>query len=524
MPLLEVRGLSVSVRRGKNYYTAIDGIDFKIDAGEIVALVGESGSGKTLSALSIPGLLPSRAKITGGEIIYTTDSTVDLTKIEEKALRQIRGNEISMIFQEPRQSLNPLMKIGAQITEALELHPYSEVVCKEILPRSNTSYLRYAFHGGKKNKQTIKKSALEILEKLQFPQPEKIIDMWPHQLSGGMCQRVMIAIAAICRPKLLIADEPTTSLDTVNQEHIISLLEQINREFGTAILFITHDISLARRFCGRFMVMHDKKIIEEGPSEAILSSPKHSYTASLVASIPRKENRGSPLAAKPHNTVIQIRGLSASYVNRNFWRLGKTTIKPVLNNVNLDISHGEIFGLTGESGCGKTTLARCILGLIDYEGEVIIENKRQHGFNPDNNIQMVFQDTALSLNPVKKIGWLMEEPLIIKRLGSKEQRAQKVDEMLARVGLDGSCKTRRVNEFSGGQKQRICIARALMLQPKILIADEAISSLDVSSGSQILNLFRELRGSLGLTIVFISHNTAAVEYLCDRVMRLTGNR
>jgi ABC-type dipeptide/oligopeptide/nickel transport system ATPase subunit len=224
------------------------------------------------------------------------------------------------------------------------------------------------------------------------------------------------------------------------------------------------------------------------------------------------------------NPIIVIHGLSAAYVSRNFGWFGKKEIKPVLNNINLDIAASEIFGLTGESGCGKTTLARCILGLIDYEGEIIIDGLKQDGFKPEHKIQMVFQDTASSLNPVKKIGWLLEEPLVIHRFGNKEQRARKVDEMLARVGLDSSCKTRRVHELSGGQKQRVCIGRALMLQPKILIADEAISSLDVSAGAQILNLFRELRASLGLTIIFISHNTGAVEYLCDRVLELSPNR
>ena len=227
--------------------------------------------------------------------------------------------------------------------------------------------------------------------------------------------------------------------------------------------------------------------------------------------------------AESPNPIIVIRNLSAAYVSRSFGWFGKKEIKPVLKNINLNIAPAEIFGLTGESGCGKTTLARCILGLIDYEGEIVIDGLKQDGFDPKHNIQMVFQDTASSLNPVKKIGWLLEEPLVMHRLGAKEQRIQKVDEMLARVGLDSSCKTRRVHELSGGQKQRVCIGRALMLQPKILIADEAISSLDVSAGAQILNLFRELRSSLGLTIIFISHNTAAVEYLCDRGVRLRNS-
>jgi oligopeptide/dipeptide ABC transporter ATP-binding protein len=287
MTLLEVRNLTVSIRRGKKYYSAVDGINFKIDAGEIIALAGESGSGKSLTALSIPRLLSTRAKISGGEILYSANGTINLCKTDEKSLRSIRGKEISMIFQEPRQSLNPLMKVGSQITEALELHPDIYAAAPSAQNKKTA------------NRLAANKLALEMLEKLQFPQPEKLMDAWPHQLSGGMCQRVMIAIATICRPRLLIADEPTTALDTVNQNHILTLLKQINREFGTAILFISHDISVARDFCSRFMVMYSGKIIEEGPSEAILSSPLHPYTIALAACIPRKENRGNPLANIP---------------------------------------------------------------------------------------------------------------------------------------------------------------------------------------------------------------------------------
>jgi peptide/nickel transport system ATP-binding protein len=290
-PLLEVRNLSVSIRRGKKYYTAVDGISFRIEAGEIIALAGESGSGKSLTALSIPRLLSARAKITGGEILYSSDRTVDLCRIGEKSLRQIRGKEISMIFQEPRQSLNPLMKIGSQITEALKLHSHSN--------GASSSYYKKTANRLSASKPAANLLAWEMLEKLQFTQPEKIMDAWPHQLSGGMCQRVMIAIAAICRPLLLIADEPTTSLDTVNQNHILTLLRQINREFGTSILFISHDISVTRHFCSRFMVMYSGRIIEEGPTESILSAPLHPYTIALAASIPGKGNRGKPLANIP---------------------------------------------------------------------------------------------------------------------------------------------------------------------------------------------------------------------------------
>jgi ABC-type glutathione transport system ATPase component len=491
--LLEVQNLTISIQNQRTNFSPVNGINFTINAGEIVGLAGESGCGKTLTALSISGLLPPAPKITDGAVLYHTASgeVVNLRSLDEEALRRIRGKEIAMIFQEPRQSLNPLMRIGAQIAETLQLHGT--------------------------DKGTANEAALDTLCQLKFPEPEKIINAWPHQLSGGMCQRVMIAIAAICRPRLLIADEPLTALDMANQEHILSLLKQINREFGTAILFISHDLPLARHFCSRFLIMRSGKIIEEGPSETLFAAPVHSYTSGLIGAIPSGKSHNQPPANIPRDgarPLITIRNLSNTYVSRNFGLFGKKEIKPVLNNVNLDIAAGEIFGLSGESGCGKTTLARCILGLIDYQGEIRIDSPGQ--------AQMIFQDPGASLNPVKKIGWLMEEPLVIHRLrtaraGTAQERARKVDEMLARVGLDRSYKTRRVSELSGGQKQRICIGRALMLDSKILIADEAISSLDVSVGMQILALFRELRDSLGLTIIFISHNINTMQNLCDRI-------
>ena len=492
MALLEVQNLTVSIQNKQIDFSPVNGINITINAGEIVGLAGESGCGKTLTALSISGLLPAAPKVTDGAVLYHTTSgeVVDLRLLDEEAMRRIRGKEIAMIFQEPRQSLNPLMRVGAQIAETLQLHGA--------------------------DKKTAHEAALDTLRQLKFPEPEKIINAWPHQLSGGMCQRVMIAIAAICRPRLLIADEPLTALDMANQEHILSLLKQINREFGTAILFISHDLPLARHFCSRFLIMRSGTIIEEGASETLFAAPAHSYTSGLIEAIPFGENHSQPPAdvsrdgARP---LITIRNVSNTYVSRNFGLFGKKEIKPVLNHVNLEIAAGEIFGLSGESGCGKTTLARCILGLIDYEGEITIEGQGQS----PGQAQMIFQDPGASLNPVKKIGWLMEEPLVIHHLGTAHERTRKVDEMLARVGLDPSYKTRRASELSGGQKQRVCIGRALMLDSKILIADEAISSLDVSVGMQILTLFRELRDSLGLTIIFISHNINTMRRFCDRI-------
>jgi oligopeptide/dipeptide ABC transporter ATP-binding protein len=275
--LLEVRNLSIDIKRKGNSFTAVNEIDIAINAGEIVALAGESGCGKTLTGLAIPRLLRSDKPITGGEIRYYNGSSAeytDLCLLDEKSLCRIRGKEISIIFQESRQSLNPLMRIGAQIAEALVVH-------------------------GLAGKKAAGKAALELLRTLRFPNPEETISAWPHQLSGGMCQRVMIAIAAICRPRLLIADEPTTALDEAIQGRILDLLGQVNREFGTAILFISHDLSLASRFCSRFLVMYAGRIVEEGPSQALFSEPAHPYTAGLIGAIPRRENRGKPLATIP---------------------------------------------------------------------------------------------------------------------------------------------------------------------------------------------------------------------------------
>ena len=515
--LLEVRNLSVGIRRGHGKAATllpiIDETTFTINAGEIVALVGESGCGKTLTSLSIPRLLPPVAQIAGGEILFHGAGTwveagsgepINLCSLGEKELCRIRGKEMTMIFQEPRQSLNPLMRIGAQIDEAPKLH--------------------HGKHPG---------GAFELLQKLNFPDPARILGAYPHQLSGGMCQRVMIAIATICRPKLLIADEPTSSLDTENQNNIIELLARINNKFGTAILFISHDLSLAHRFCSRTLVMRKGKIVEEGPSGSLFSAPTNPYTKELVGAIPRAENRFRPSAFSAGKAApfLATRGLSNSYVSRSFGLFGKMEVKPVLKNLNIEIAKGEIFGLSGESGGGKSTLARCILGLIAYDGEIHIDGQlrqnrpRGRAAKPQpagGIVQMIFQEPGASLNPTKKIGWLLEEPLVIHRrglgyAGTAKERARMVDEMLGLVGLEPFHKARRAHELSGGQKQRACIGRALMLKPKMLIADEAVSSLDVVSGAQILNLFRDLRQSLGLTIMFISHNRDATESLCDRV-------
>ena len=432
--LLEVQDLTIKIKKGGKHIIPVNNLSFSIKKGEILGIAGESGCGKTLTALSIANLLPDTAQIEQGTIN-----------------KNIQG-EISMIFQEVRQSLNPLMKAGRQISETIEI-------------------------GSGIKKENSKTLALDMLESLGFKNPEKIYNSYPHELSGGMCQRIMAAIALVKSPKLLIADEPSSALDDESQRLILSLLAKMNRENKMSVLIISHDLSIIKEFCSRYFVM----------SEGIIT---------------KEESASEPFEKKPAAVIESDKLLSVKNVSNKY----------ILKNINLELKKGEIFGLTGKSGCGKTTLARCILGLIDYEGSIhLFGQKPRRG-----QLQMIFQEPGASLNPRKKIGWLMEEPLIIHKIGSQEERRKKVDKMLLRVGLDPSYKSRRVHELSGGQKQRICIARALILEPSLLVADEAISSLDIRAQRQILKLFKKLNKATGLTILFISHNKEAVDYLCDR--------
>jgi peptide/nickel transport system ATP-binding protein len=468
--LLEVNNLTAGIKKDGTLLQILNGVNFFIDEGEIVGLTGESGCGKTMTALSISNLLPDPIKILDGEVLF---NDIPLTTLTEKELCSIRGKEISVIFQDTRQSLNPLMRVGAQITEMPELSGSAD-----------------------------KTRALETLASLGFEEPELVFESFPHQLSGGMCQRVMAAIAAIRRPRLLLADEPSSAQDMESQQRVLSLLIEMNRKYKTSVLIISHDLSIIRQFCSRFLVMRAGKIIEES------STDSHFSALYPYGNFRRQENQTAKTA------LLSIRNVSFSYTSRRFSLFGKKEITPVLNDINLELQAGEIFGLTGKSGCGKTTLALCIAGLLDYEGEILLDGQKQKKPPP---VQMLFQEAGASLNPTKKIGWLIEEPLVINKRYDKKERWRRVDEMLNRVGLDPSFKTRRVHELSGGQKQRVCLARALMLSPRLLIADEAISSLDIPAGIQILDLLRKLNKNFDLTILFISHNKDAVKYLCDRI-------
>ncbi len=494
--LLEIKNLTVRHRKDSSLIHAVHNVSFHIDEGEILGIAGISGCGKTTLALAIPNLLSPKAEIVQGEIIFKRQ---DLIRLTEEELCDVRGKDISIIFQETKQALNPLIKVGKQITETLEL-------C------------------GSKDKLVNQKHAMEMLARLGFADAETIFDAYPHELSGGMCQRVMTAIASISAPSLLIADEPSSSLDAESQERILSLLLEINRKHKTTIIIISHDLSIIRQFCTRYFVMHSGEIVEDD-TFASLSFPKKNMHSEKSENVQKTESENAVL--------LSVRNVSNVYINRKFGIFGRKEEKPVLRNINLEIKPGEIVGLTGVSGCGKTTLANCILGLVQYAGNIMIDGQDvQKQRNKAHLVQMVFQEPGASLNPSKKIGWLMEEPLIIHKkdsagLHTHEQvllREQKVDEMLYKVGLDPSYKTRRVHELSGGQKQRVAIARVLLLEPRLLIADEAISSLDISSGLQIIDLLKELRESLALTILFISHNRDAVEYLCDRIVEMKDGR
>ncbi|MDR2965718.1 MAG: ABC transporter ATP-binding protein [Treponema sp.] len=439
--LLEVSNLTVKIK--KTNIKPVNDISFSINKGDILGIAGESGCGKTLTALSIANLLPETAKIDSlnSGIIFNNKITT------------------GVIFQEVRQALNPLIKAGRQITETLEL-------------------------SGKKNEEQNNKLALEILASLGFEKPEKVYNSYPHELSGGMCQRVMAAIALIKEPELLIADEPSSALDTESQKCILSLLAKMNIENKMTVLIISHDLSIIKEFCSRYLVMSKGKIVKEEFAKEF-----------LVNQTPAQYEK---IKNKPEKIpLLNLKNVSNKYI---------------LKNINLELYAGEIFGLSGKSGCGKTTLALCILGLIDYEGSVHLSGKKP----VRGQLQMIFQEPGASLNPRKKIGWLMNEPLVIHKIGTQEERKRKIDKMLLRVGLDPSFKTRRVHELSGGQKQRICIARALILEPRLLVADEATSSLDVKAQGQILKLLKKINKAIGLTILFISHNKEALEYLCDR--------
>lgn len=475
--LAEIKDLTIGFPDGKTIKPVVNGISFSIYEGEILGVVGESGSGKSMCALALMGLLPGDAEVLGGAIHF---HGADLLSMKKDELRKIQGNKMAMVFQEPMTSLNPVMIIEKQVGESLELH--TTLSGKEIHER-----------------------VVQALSSVGLSSPEELCSKYPHELSGGMRQRVMLAQAMICSPDLLIADEPTTALDVIVQAQILRLLKKIHREQNTSMLFISHDLGVVKEVCDRVLVVYQGKIVEQGRADDVLNNPTHEYTKRLVASIP--EGCREKLSKKE---VLKLTHLNVFYDIRPdaFWK--PKTKKHVIQDVSLTAYDGEILGIVGESGCGKSTLCKTILGLNkNYTGEIHME--------PHIRPQMVFQDPFSSLNPAKKIGWILEEPLKLQGIKDKAKRKQMVSDMLVSIGLDETFASRKARELSGGQRQRISIGAALLMDSKLIIADEPVSALDVTVQSQILNLLLRLHREKHMTVLFITHDLKIVHRICSWV-------
>jgi peptide/nickel transport system ATP-binding protein len=523
-PVLSINNLSISFLSNGKENEIIHSISYHLNTNEILGIVGESGSGKSVASLAILGLLPKKiSKITSGEIVFEAE---DLTKISPKAFQNVRGQKIAMIFQEPMSSLNPSMRCGKQVEEVLKQH---------------TSL----------SKKQIKEETLSLLTKVKLPEPERVYKSYPHEISGGQKQRVMIAMAIACKPRVLIADEPTTALDVTVQKEIIDLLKTLQEETQMSIIFITHDLSLISQIANRVLVMYKGHIVEQNTVETIFKSPQHKYTKALIKSKPSLTKRQKTLPTIDdvmHDTVsktiitaemralnhekiyskpplLEVINLEKEYVSKSGWFTKPTTFKAV-NDVSFKLYEGETLGLVGESGCGKSTLGNAILlldrptaGSILYKGNDITTLSSSEIRSLRKDIQIIFQDPYSSLNPRLTVGKAIMEPMEVHKLyKTDEERKEKALSILNRVGLNESYFNRYPHEFSGGQRQRIGIARTVALQPKLIVCDESVSALDISVQAQVLNLLNELKEKFGFTYIFISHDLSVVKYMSDQLL------
>jgi peptide/nickel transport system ATP-binding protein len=517
--LLEVSALTLKIEDK----TVLDTLSFELAENEILALVGESGSGKSLTALSLMGLVPKKAKLHAERLLFKQK---ELLELDQKAWQQIRGNSIGMVFQEPQSSLNPSMRCGKQLVEVLKQHTQES-----------------------KKSQTEK--VLKALIEVQLQDPQRIFKSYPHELSGGQKQRVMIAMALLCEPQLLIADEPTTALDVTVQKEIIELLKRLQKRRKMSILFISHDLTLVRRLADRVCVMYNGQIIENNTTELLFTKPREAYTKGLLNARPSTQSRIFPLptlndyhrggfkgqhqTAKErqlHHTklyqlkpLLEVKGLEKKYYGQSTLFKKKKGFQAVAP-LSFSLYPGETLGLVGESGCGKSTLARALIyldpptaGEVYFRGRKIVPTDRQLMREMRQKIQFIFQDPYASLHPLKRIGQAIEEVLVYYS-DSKNKSASRANalNLLAQVGLSASFFDRYPHELSGGQRQRIVIARALATNPELLICDESVAALDISIQAQVLNLLNELKNKLGLSYLFISHDLAVVKYMSDRVM------
>lgn len=524
LPILEVEHLRVQFTSDSGTTTAVVDESFSIRPGETLALVGESGSGKSVTSLSVMRLVEhGGGKIVNGSIkLRCRDGrVVDLRHANKSELQHLRGSEVAMIFQEPMTSLNPVFTVGAQIAESLTLHR------------------------GMDEKEALKE-AVHLLELVRIPDAERISLRFPHQLSGGMRQRVMIAMALACKPQLLIADEPTTALDVTVQAQILALISELQKEIGMAVLFITHDMGVVAQIADRVAVMRYGEIVESGTAQAIFAHPQHPYTQALLSAVPRlgalkdiehpcffrliDPDNGkvieppSDKLPPPGEKILEVKNLVKTFpVRTDFW--GRPTyVVRACDHVSFDLRAGETLSIVGESGCGKSTTGRAVLRLLDVDsGEVLHRGKSllrmtRHELQEERrNLQMIFQDPYASLDPRQTVGYSIAEPMMIHNYCSKKEMYDRVALLLKRVGLSPDMANRYPHEFSGGQRQRICIARALSLKPQIIVADECVAALDVSIRAQVVNLMMELQEEMGLSYIFISHDMGVVERISHRV-------
>lgn len=498
--LMRVEGLTLQVPDKKNqkqWMTAAEDVSFSIETGEILGIVGESGSGKSVTVLSLMGLNSEETRREKGSVYY---GGRDLCLLSEREWQKLRGSELSMIFQEPMTSLNPVMRVGEQVEEMLALH-------------------------GEVPGELRKDRVLEIFHEVGLKDPENVYRQYPHRLSGGMQQRVMIGMAMICRPRLLIADEPTTALDAAVQDQILMLMKRLNEEYGVSILLISHDLRVIRQICDHVLVMKDGVIVERGAMETVFRHPGHPYTKKLLEAVP-KGSREQFLDRRKEAEQLQPPVLEAADLCHSFHKhgqklLGKKERKQILEGVSFTIRKGEFAGLVGESGCGKTTLCKLIAGLLKPDsGTLHLWNGAPEGQRTAGKVSMVFQNPYSSLNPARKVGWIMEEPLKIAGGYTRAEREQAVYEMLQKVGLGEELKNARISQLSGGQRQRVAIGLALMEKPDLVILDEPVSALDVTIQAQILELLGRLQKEMGLTFLFISHDMNVVYEVCSRIFQM----
>jgi peptide/nickel transport system ATP-binding protein len=501
-PLLQVKNLTVDFPLRTGTFRAVDNLSFAIEPGKTLCVVGESGSGKSVTARSILQIVDAPGRITGGSIILNGigGSSVDLAKLNPRGrhIRSIRGRDIAMIFQEPMASLSPVHTVGDQIMEALRLHT-------------------------RMSKAEARAEAISLLKQVEIPAPEKAIDRYAFQYSGGMRQRAMIAMALACKPQLLIADEPTTALDVTTQAEILDLIARLQKATGMAVLFITHDMGVVAQIADDVLVMHNGVVKEYGPVEQIFHAPKDDYTRMLIGSVLKLERKAEIRLARPPldkgaAPILELRNVSMAF--------GEVR---ALDDVSISLLPRETLGIVGESGSGKTTMGRSIMRLIDPSaGEILY--RRADGDITDlarakgaslaaarRELRMVFQDPFGSLNPRMTVSQIIGEPLLVNGVTKGHALDERVCHLMEQVGLDPRARERYPHAFSGGQRQRIGIARAITLNPRIIVADEATSALDVSVRSQVLDLLMRLQDELGLAYIFISHDIGVIRYMCDRV-------